>query len=460
MNFRDVLGFTMSSISLIWLIAFGRAQKFQLSVREKVLEDESKLIDWFIHLRWIAFFVALMVLGIGVYVIELVREDRAIYPLTLLVMLIGISNYVFSRLRDKIPHRKLLLFQILSDLIILTALLHFSGSIENPFFVIYVFHVFIASVIFDKKEAYLTVFFSVFLFLGVVALEFAKILPHYTLHISPYHGNLIFHPMYTFSVSSVFMILIFVSNFFAISLSSNLKNQIREQKELYSNLVQSAKLAAIGEFAGNIAHEINNPLNVIIMKVKNILSDFGKIPEQKLKRDVEMIDKYAEKIRVTMEGILRFAKPYDFWEKFNVNDAISDVLGMVGAKTERKGISLVLELGDIPDVYGNPNQIQQVILNLINNSIDAISDEKIEKKEIRIRTSASGKFVKIEVSDTGVGISNSVKDKIFEPFFTTKENGTGLGLYISKKIVEKHGGYISFESDERGTSFFVFLPYG
>jgi signal transduction histidine kinase len=144
-------------------------------------------------------------------------------------------------------------------------------------------------------------------------------------------------------------------------------------------------------------------------------------------------------------------------EKFNINDIVEKILKLTAFIAEKENVKVLKETSDVPKVKGNPDEIEQVIMNLITNAIDAMQNSK--EKILRIMTYKKDDFVVFEVQDTGSGIPENLKDKIFTPFFTTKKSGTGIGLSSSRRIIKKYGGEIYFESEEgKGTRFFVMLP--
>jgi signal transduction histidine kinase len=144
-------------------------------------------------------------------------------------------------------------------------------------------------------------------------------------------------------------------------------------------------------------------------------------------------------------------------EKFNINDIVEKILKLTAFIAEKENVKVLQETSDVPKVKGNPDEIEQVIMNLITNAIDAMQNSK--EKILKIRTYKKDDFVVCEVQDTGSGIPENLKDKIFTPFFTTKKSGTGIGLSSSRRIIKKYGGEIYFESEEgKGTRFFVMLP--
>lgn len=230
-------------------------------------------------------------------------------------------------------------------------------------------------------------------------------------------------------------------------------------REMQQQLVQAAKLAAIGELASNVAHEINNPLTSIMGYAELIgeETDIGDIM-----KDIDVIKKESLRARGIVQQLLDFARkrPLEIGT-VDVNHLMEEVIALVGIQMRDSSIRIIEEYSALPSIMGDPNQIKQVFLNMLHNSVHALSENRRGcDKVITIRTSGRDSRVCIEISDTGCGIPNDVLPRIFEPFFTTKqEQGTGLGLSITYKIIQSHKGSIDVRSEEgRGTKFIVSLP--
>lgn len=238
-------------------------------------------------------------------------------------------------------------------------------------------------------------------------------------------------------------------------LYENLKKQMAELKETQEQLVQAAKLAAIGELASNIAHEINNPLTSILGYAELIKEE---IDINNIMRDIEVIEKESLRARDIVHQLLEFSRkrPLEIKE-IQINDIMSEVLALAAVPLKDSDIKLSKFYGDMPLIEGDANQLKQVFLNIINNAIFAMQGGG----SLGVTTAMTDNdSVYIEIHDTGKGIPKEILQRIFEPFFTTKqEKGTGLGLSVSYKIIQSHNGRIDVESEEgRGTKFTIVLP--
>lgn len=238
-------------------------------------------------------------------------------------------------------------------------------------------------------------------------------------------------------------------------LYENLKRQMAELKETQEQLVQAAKLAAIGELASNIAHEINNPLTSIL-GYSELIKEEADI--NNIMRDIEVIEKESLRARDIVHQLLEFSRkrPLEIKE-IRINDIMSEVLALAAVPLKDSDIKISKFYEDVPMIEGDANQLKQVFLNIINNAIFAMQGGGSLSVAVRKGRDDS---IYIEFSDTGKGIPHEILQRIFEPFFTTKqEKGTGLGLSISYKIIQSHNGRIEVESEEgRGTKFTVVLP--
>jgi two-component system NtrC family sensor kinase len=227
-------------------------------------------------------------------------------------------------------------------------------------------------------------------------------------------------------------------------------------QELRSKMIQNEKMAALGSLAGNIAHELNNPLTGIKSLAQILQQENG--VNNELVSDLSEIEKATERSQKIIENLLDYSKGNQSkkHEKFSLRDVVSKTLPML--KSALRPHSTDIELGEGNDfVIGNPQLLQQVIFNLINNASQAMP----EAGTLTVHVKCKESHVELFVADTGIGIPESVKEKMFEPFFTTKEKGkgTGLGLSLVGSVVTEHGGEISVTSEiNRGTEFKVTLP--
>ncbi len=244
-----------------------------------------------------------------------------------------------------------------------------------------------------------------------------------------------------------------------LHLEEKVKERTRQLKEAESQLIQSAKMATIGTLAGGVAHEINNPLGAILTNTQMLLMEV-KDPEQQ--KELKLIEEGTKRCRDIVRTLLKYSrKPeFDEFKSINLNNIIADTCNLVQHQLDKENIKIEVEYGEIPNINGNSNELQQVFTNLILNARDAIKKTGKPGK-ITIRTFQEGIFIVSQVIDNGCGIPKENMDRIFDPFFTTKDvgEGTGLGLAISYKIIEKHSGKVEVSSKvDKGTTFTIRFP--
>ncbi len=238
-------------------------------------------------------------------------------------------------------------------------------------------------------------------------------------------------------------------------LYQDLRAQMQELRETQEQLVQAAKLAAIGELASNVAHEINNPLTSI-MGYAELIREETDLPS--IMRDIDIISKESLRARNIVQQLLEFARkrPLELRE-IEPNELLRETVELVRVQLKNARIKIVEEYGALPSIMGDANQLKQVFLNIINNAVHSMSDTG---GVLTITTTGTENHVQIAIRDNGHGIPPEILPKIFEPFFTTKrDKGTGLGLSITYKIIQSHNGRIDIKSEVgSGTTFTLALP--
>lgn len=262
------------------------------------------------------------------------------------------------------------------------------------------------------------------------------------------------------AIGVIYVLLIFLMFLFFSMESARAEVLLNEQR---SKSFSSAKFAALGEMAAGIAHEINNPMTVINLSADQIrlsLEDeqINKVMvDQKLKTILRTIDR-IKKIIDSMRTFSREAKN-DEMKPENLEKIIEDTMIFCSERFKNHGVMFVPSFDDQNiKVYCRGVQLSQVLLNLLNNSFDAI--ENLPMKWIKLHVRNEITKVVITITDSGTGIPMELDDKIFQPFFTTKEpgRGTGLGLSLSRKIVNDHGGQLYLDRSSFHTQFVIELP--
>lgn len=253
-------------------------------------------------------------------------------------------------------------------------------------------------------------------------------------------------------------------------LEQKVQQRTRELKETQAQLIQSAKMATLGQLGAGVAHELNNPIGGILGYAQFILQKLSR-PEfspqdfKACRRYVEYIERESKRCKRIVENLLSFSrKPGQACVPVDIKRLLEEALSVIRHQLELNNIRLVTDYGvNLPMVRGNLNHLQQVFTNIIINAQQAMS----QGGELRISLSSStgpqGRAVEIKFEDTGCGIARENLERIFEPFFSTKQDwrSVGIGLAITYQIIQEHKGKIDVESAPgKGTTFIVTLPVG
>lgn len=239
------------------------------------------------------------------------------------------------------------------------------------------------------------------------------------------------------------------------------QNKVKEQE---AKIVESSKMASLGEMASSIAHEINNPLTIIYGKARQIQYYASHDPrleqKDKIVSDAEKILATVDRISKIIKGLRKISRDasQDSMEMVSIKDLIDETLSFCQQRFQQSEIEFRLKINYVGEVYCRQTEISQVLLNLLNNSYDAV--QSFAEKWVELRVERENDKLFISVTDSGQGISKAVQSKIFQPFFTTKEvgKGTGLGLSISKGIVEAHFGRFYLDETSPNTRFVIQFP--
>jgi len=272
--------------------------------------------------------------------------------------------------------------------------------------------------------------------------------------------------------------------------TAELEKSLSDLKSTQAQLIQSEKMASLGELTAGIAHEIQNPLNFVnnfselnkeLVQEVNEELEKGDIEEVKailkdLEENSDKINHHGKRAEAIVKGMLAHSRSGSSEKSETDLNALADEylrLAYHGLRAKEKGFNVEFQTdfnSNLPQVHVVSQDISRVLLNLINNAFYAVNEKRLKDLEngheaykplVTVKTQNLGDAVEISVSDNGGGIPDSVKSKIFQPFFTTKPTGqgTGLGLSLSYDIVKAHGGEISVESqNELGTTFTITLP--
>jgi two-component system NtrC family sensor kinase len=272
---------------------------------------------------------------------------------------------------------------------------------------------------------------------------------------------------FAFAVLLIVSALALIAGYFiSRQLAQRLAEAHHERTVMTHQVIETGRLASIGELAAGIAHEINNPVAIMVQEagwIDDLLAESKPISEANLdeiERAVGQIRTQGDRCKEITYKLLSFARKTDpTVREVQLNELVDEVTGLTSQKTRYANVRIETNLSpDLPPIQAAPSELQQILLNLVNNAIDAIERPG---GTVTVSTRGSGDDVILEVHDTGKGIPEANLARIFDPFFTTKPvgQGTGLGLSICYGIVEKMGGRITVESEiETGTTFTVVFP--
>jgi signal transduction histidine kinase len=406
-------------------------------------------IRWFIRLRWLAA-AGIVIAAAVVAPIGLAVSWRTL--LGLAALLAGL-NALFALLsRRGVAPLSFTWWQVVVDLTVLTLAVHVSGGIENPFVFFYVFHVIIASILLPVRMSYAVAGLAAAFFLAVALLEHLRVIGHADLGLVQWRD-----PRYLAGAAIVMTSTLFIATYLASTIMEGLRRKDEEMRRFQERLLQTEKLAGLGQLAAGIAHELNTPLASISGYAEE-LAELSRGNGEKVARYTQVIRSQTERCRGITQSLLNFARKSEFrLQPADVNSILREAIDYLRFKKRVEKMEIVTDLGSPPAVQADPGQLLQVFLSILINAADAIEGSG---GAITVR-SGGEREARVVISDTGCGIPEENLKKIFEPFFTTKEpgRGTGLGLSLSYGIVKQLGGSIDLKSEVgKGTEVAITLP--
>lgn len=433
---------------------------------------------------------------------SLERKRLFLYLNYVLILFLLVYSYVYLFL---IPHQILGTYFVLGSFIIVPTIVYLDKKdfhlISRYLFIIYcsltnyianifylnevysgIYFVPIAMVVFiifeldEKKHIYTSLLFP-FIFWSLKFIDYSFIPSRYILSVTPKDIVYLTEISFVFSMISI----VLASNFFikmmtkmkeiAILEEENKRAEIIEAhnqlEEARAMIIHNNHLSALGEMASGIAHEINNPLAIIAStsKALKIATKKENINRDQVEDCLKDIDSTVDRIYKIIKGlrtISRNEKSQELSKAF-LGEILDDVFSLCSERFKNNEVELIVDsLEDlkIRSVICNRVKLSQVLLNLLNNSFDAVTHLNLEKKWVKVRFKSVGDDLLIKVIDAGNGIPEEIAKKIFDPFYTTKEigKGTGLGLSISKRLMEEQNGKLYLDEKLPNTAFVIKIP--
>lgn len=376
-------------------------------------------------------------------------------PVYFLIILAYILTILYTILLSaNISNAFYLYSQIITDLIIETLLIHYTGGIDSVLNLLYPLSSISASILITGRAGVFIALLGSILYTIIVSLEFLNIfpLPEKALFFLTHDSSYVFSLLY-FRVT-IFCIIGFLSAYIA----EQLKKKNKEVMSLEAKLRREDRLSAIGKLAANAAHEIRNPLASISGCVEAL--------KESLKLDSEneklfnLIIKETSRLNNIINRLLEYVKPKKLQlEKVNMQDLIEEVITLVKNNKDFKTGVLIKMEGEFNQlkVVCDPQQIKQVFFNLLINAVEAVNDKG--KIIISGRANKTKNNIQIDVIDNGRGMDKERLASLFEPFSSSKEKGVGLGLAIAYSIIKEHGGNMEVVSKHNhGSTFSIYLP--
>lgn len=245
----------------------------------------------------------------------------------------------------------------------------------------------------------------------------------------------------------------------SLNLEKRVKEEVEKNKEKTNQLIYQARLAQMGELVNMIAHQWRQPLTAISATSSNLILQNmvnGKIDKDSLHQELNLINEYSQHLSSTIDDFRNFYKKDKQKSYINFEEVLEKALAIISPSLEKHEIKVDLEVKDKTKFFSYPSEINQVILNILKNSEDILIEKKVSNPKINISVFREKEFLCLEIDDNGGGIDENIIDKIFDPYFSTKmeKDGTGIGLYMSKLIIEEHcSGSLNVRNTKYGVSF-------
>jgi signal transduction histidine kinase len=425
---------------------------------------------WLVKLRWIA--IAGLVAG-TLFASKVMKIELPTLHLYITTVVIAFYNFILfdllkyftwgQRNPSQSSVNRIIVFQISVDLFILTIILHFSGGIENPFFLFFVFHMILASVLLSAIQSYIQATIAVFLFGLLIILECDGVIYHYKLAGFISHSDYMDWP-YVLGTFFVFTITLYL----VVYMTTSIAKQLRKQQDSFeqANLLLQQNDRLKNEYVMRLTHDIRGHLAAIESCLEIVYEKIaGPLNEKQLDL-VERAKHRAAKCMAFISSLLKLTRMkltgHLDMDYFSFRNCVFNAMAAVERRTTKKSIEVSYSIdSSIDEIYGESTLIEEAMSNLLFNAARYTP----EKGKIDIIAKDEGVKVLVQVRDTGIGIPLGQEEKIFEEFYRadnareTERDGTGLGLAIARQVIERHGGKIWAEKNEPiGSIFSFYIP--
>lgn len=429
-----------------------------------------KRAHWLVRLRWFAIAGVVLAAFVASYFLKLEIRSCCIYLTASVLFVTNISYFVLLRLvkkqdssKIKRNSKRIINLQISIDFILLTVLLHYSGGIENPFIIFYIFHMIIGSTVLAPRDSYLQTTFALFLFIGLTYLEWAGFLEHYSLN--KFISELISSDTWYLLAA---IIVFIIASYLVVYMTSNIAVLLRRQEKAYriANFQLQEQDKIKNEYVQRVTHDIKGHLAVIqsslsILEkgtVAPVDEKNAKFVEAAYRRTLQLSDFVKDLLHLTN---MRLNSKFEA-EVFNLAELLEKAFDFVIPNAQNKNIALNQDFDNTLGVIsGDKFSIEEVFTNLLLNAIKYTPEGGI----VGLHAHLEKDYAVVEVYDNGLGIPEDDIPRIFEEFYRasnvkkTNTEGTGLGLSLVKQIVDRHQGTISVKSVvNEGTTFTVRIP--
>lgn len=439
-------------------------------MEEKLIPAHILFARWFIRIRWVALFILVISNYTVKHLFNISIQEVSIYILSLVLLILNVLHAIILNRITKKKSSKVILgikkeihFQIITDLIILTLIIHYSGGIENPLILFYFLHMIIASSIYSTLVSYLYAAFAIVLAASLALLECFSIIPHYTM-VGFVSHDLYKDTLYVFGTGFVFA----CTSVLVVSLSHMIISRSIKSEETYvrTNIELENKDKLKNEYVLRVTHDIKGHVAAILSCIEvirtKIAGPLNEVQEEFANRAFERTELLSAFVKNLLNLTKKRLKHDNEVEEFLLKNVINKVLVPIQILAKDKSIDLNIYIDkSVLAITGNPFTIEELYSNLLLNAIKYTPNNGHVSLTVKSRLN----HIITEISDSGIGIPKEEQSKVFDEFFRASnvpkdiKTGSGLGLSIVKQIVDNHNGKI-WVSSELGvwTKFTFVLP--